>query len=71
MGVTISVAAPPSGLTGLFAESRTLDFYWVDVEGGAATLIVIPPVSQSSSMQDRTWSAMCPGSTGSPHRSLG
>ena len=24
------------------AQSRTLDIYWIDVEGGAATLIVAP-----------------------------
>ena len=26
----------------LIAQSRTLDIYWIDVEGGAATLIVAP-----------------------------
>src|SRR2546426_9865652 len=30
----------PSGL--LHAQSRNLDIYWIDVEGGAATLIVSP-----------------------------
>jgi beta-lactamase superfamily II metal-dependent hydrolase len=30
----------PSGM--LYAQSRTLDIYWIDVEGGAATLIVSP-----------------------------
>ena len=30
----------PSGL--LTAQSRTLDIYWIDVEGGAATLTVSP-----------------------------
>jgi len=30
----------PSGF--LTAQSRTLDIYWIDVEGGAATLIVSP-----------------------------
>src|SRR6202163_4027027 len=31
--------APADSLT---AQSKTLDVYWVDVEGGAATLIVAP-----------------------------
>jgi hypothetical protein len=26
----------------LNAQTRTLDIYWIDVEGGAATLIVSP-----------------------------
>ena len=30
----------PSGL--LRAQSQNLDIYWIDVEGGAATLIVSP-----------------------------
>ena len=30
----------PTGM--LNAQSRTLDIYWIDVEGGAATLIVSP-----------------------------
>src|SRR5262245_30197822 len=30
----------PSGMLG--AQSRNLDIYWIDVEGGAATLIVSP-----------------------------
>src|SRR5262245_29707058 len=30
----------PSGMLG--AQSRNLDIYWIDVEGGAATLVVSP-----------------------------
>jgi beta-lactamase superfamily II metal-dependent hydrolase len=31
-----------AGATGFSAQSRTLDIYWIDVEGGAATLVVTP-----------------------------
>src|SRR3954452_14165774 len=31
-----------AGATFLFAASRNLDIYWIDAEGGAATLIVSP-----------------------------
>jgi competence protein ComEC len=36
-----------------FAQSRTLDIYWVDVEGGAATLVVSP--SGESLLYDAGW----------------
>ena len=32
------------------AQSRTFDIYWVDVEGGAATLLVSPPGNRCSSI---------------------
>src|SRR6185295_2918127 len=38
---------------GLHAESRNLDIYWIDVEGGAATLIVSP--SGQSMLIDTGW----------------
>src|SRR5579862_2455149 len=41
----------PSGA--LRAQSRPLDIYWVDVEGGAATLIVSP--SGESLLFDSGW----------------
>ena len=37
----------------LSAQTRTLDFYWIDVEGGAATLIVSP--SGESMLIDTGW----------------
>ena len=33
------------------AQPRTLDIYWIDVEGGAATLIVARPVNRSWSIR--------------------
>jgi hypothetical protein len=33
------VLAPPSMLS---AQSQNLEIYWIDVEGGAATLVVSP-----------------------------
>src|SRR5260370_38200397 len=41
----------PSGT--LRAQSRPLDIYWIDVEGGAATLIVSP--SGESFLIDTGW----------------
>src|SRR6058998_3242067 len=41
----------PSGL--LHAQSRNLDIYWIDVEGGAATLLVSP--SGESLLVDSGW----------------
>ena len=35
------------------AQSRNLDIYWVDVEGGAATLVVSP--SGESLLYDAGW----------------
>src|SRR5678810_1391120 len=35
------------------AQSRTLDIYWIDVEGGAATLVVSP--SGESLLYDAGW----------------
>src|SRR5260370_19307621 len=35
------------GACALFSASRNLEIYWIDAEGGAATLIV-PPSGQSS-----------------------
>ncbi|MBI4888438.1 MAG: MBL fold metallo-hydrolase [Acidobacteria bacterium] len=37
--VLLALLATPATL---FAQSRTLEIYWIDVEGGAATLIVTP-----------------------------
>src|SRR4029077_11112186 len=39
--------------SGLYAQSRNLDIYWIDVEGGAATLIVSP--SGQSMLIDTGW----------------
>jgi hypothetical protein len=36
LGVLVAAAALLAG------QSRTLDIYWIDVEGGAATLIIAP-----------------------------
>jgi len=36
----LALALAPATLAG--AQSRTLDIYWIDVEGGAATLVVAP-----------------------------
>src|SRR6478609_8545932 len=36
LGILVAAAALLAG------QSRTLDIYWIDVEGGAATLIVAP-----------------------------
>src|SRR6266566_7309768 len=41
----------PAGSLG--AQSRNLDIYWIDVEGGAATLIVAP--SGESLLIDTGW----------------
>ena len=39
--------------SGVHAQSRNLDIYWIDVEGGAATLIVSP--SGQSMLIDTGW----------------
>src|SRR5206468_7041731 len=39
----------------LHAQSRSLEIYWIDVEGGAATLIVSP--SGESMLIDTGWEA--------------
>jgi len=44
----LTIAAPPA-----FAQPRNLDIHWVDVEGGAATLIVSP--SGESLLIDSGW----------------
>ena len=49
MGIALSLAA--AGI--LHAQARNLDMYWVDVEGGAATLIVSP--SGESLLIDTGW----------------
>src|SRR5215469_5328184 len=49
MGIALSLAA--AGM--LPAQARNLDMYWVDVEGGAATLIVSP--SGESLLIDTGW----------------
>src|SRR6266849_6943566 len=36
----LALLAVPAGM--LNAQSRNLDMYWIDVEGGAATLVVSP-----------------------------
>ena len=46
--VALTIAALPT-----FAQPRNLDIYWVDVEGGAATLIVSP--SGESLLIDSGW----------------
>ena len=42
-----------SSQAGLSAQPRTLDIYWVDVEGGAATLMIAP--SGESLLVDAGW----------------
>jgi beta-lactamase superfamily II metal-dependent hydrolase len=42
-----------ASLAGVGAQSRTLDIYWVDVEGGAATLMIAP--SGESLLVDAGW----------------
>ena len=39
LALTLSAGAQTSG--------RTLDIYWIDVEGGAATLVLTPSASRS------------------------
>jgi quinol monooxygenase YgiN/beta-lactamase superfamily II metal-dependent hydrolase len=46
--VALTIAASPT-----FAQPRNLDIYWVDVEGGAATLVVSP--SGESMLIDSGW----------------
>jgi len=53
----------PAGSLG--AQSRNLDIYWIDVEGGAATLIVAPSgesllIDTGWQVDDRTRSASTP-----------
>src|SRR6202140_4004919 len=47
----VTLLLAPAGLAG--AQPRNLDIYWVDVEGGAATLIVSP--SGESLLFDSGW----------------
>jgi hypothetical protein len=42
-----------ASLVGAQAQSRNLDIYWIDVEGGAATLIVAP--TGESMLIDTGW----------------
>ena len=42
LGVTILVAVALTGLFSSVQSAGTLDIYWIDVEGGASTLIVTP-----------------------------
>jgi len=51
----VSLAVVVSCAAGAFAQSppRTLDIYWIDVEGGAATLLVSP--SGQSLLVDSGW----------------
>ena len=45
LAVAVLVAPAPAGLAQEPA-SDSLDIYWIDVEGGAATLVVTPPASR-------------------------
>lgn len=47
LGLSLAPAAPAT------AQSRTFDIYWIDVEGGAATLVVSP--SGESLLYDAGW----------------
>jgi len=51
VGIVLSLAA--AGM--LHAQARNLDMYWIDVEGGAATLLVAP--SGESLLIDTGWTA--------------
>jgi beta-lactamase superfamily II metal-dependent hydrolase len=50
VALSLLLLAPPRALD---SQSRTLDIYWVDVEGGAATLLVAP--SGESLLVDAGW----------------
>src|SRR5438093_6667436 len=49
--LVLALLLVPQGM--LHAQSRNLDIYWIDVEGGAATLIVSP--SGESMLIDTGW----------------
>jgi competence protein ComEC len=53
MARTWSVLVALVAATALHAQSRNLEIYWIDVEGGAATLIVAP--SGQSLLVDAGW----------------
>ena len=53
MRIIIAVALLSMGLTGLAAAKSTLDIYFVDVEGGQATLLVTP--KKESLLVDAGW----------------
>ncbi len=53
MRITFAVALLLMGLTGLAAAKSTLDIYFVDVEGGQATLLVTP--KKESLLVDAGW----------------
>ena len=48
-----AVALAALHTNGASAEERTFDIYWVDVEGGAATLVISP--SGESLLYDAGW----------------
>ena len=51
--VSVFAAVVASGLAAQAAGAKNLDIYWVDVEGGAATLMVSP--SGESLLYDSGW----------------
>ena len=53
MRLFILLAAIALGAMSASAQTRTLDIYWIDVEGGAATLFVTP--SGASMLFDTGW----------------
>ena len=53
MRLFIFLVALTFGATSVSAQTRTLDIYWIDVEGGAATLFVTP--SGESMLFDTGW----------------
>lgn len=53
MRIPLAIALTSLLAIDVHAQSRTLDIYWVDVEGGAATLVVSP--SGESLLYDAGW----------------
>src|SRR6476619_1404583 len=51
--LTVGVIAFAFAAAVAAAEERTLDIYWIDVEGGAATLVISP--SGESLLYDAGW----------------
>ena len=54
--ITFGFVVPNNQLLSLSAQvgpTDTLDIYWIDVEGGAATLIITP--AQESILMDAGW----------------
>ena len=47
--VTLALAMAPVAASAQTSAARTLDIYFIDVEGGQATLLVTPPASGSRS----------------------